>query len=244
MKQIYSILFFLLISTISFSQTIISQTQATATITRAEFGQSFTAPATGDFTDITLYVNSSSSYAGTATMELRSGDGLSGTILATETINVVDQPSGYQQKFTFSTPASITLGNIYTMRFTGPGAFSTTYTLDVATGDPLPGGVIYQPTSFPGADLTFEATIDDSVLSIDDLELVINKFKIYPNPSTDYIKISGISNTENYKIINAAGQQIIKGIITDNGKIDIKVLSYGLYYLQLGNENILKFIKQ
>ncbi len=129
-----------------------NQTSNGNTINRSEFGQSFTANNSGELTSVTLEVSGASTYTGTATMELRNGDGLSGAILATEMINIAGG-SGLQN-FTFSTPANVTAGQQYTVRFTGPGNFSSEFVVRASQGDPLSGGVIYQPTVLASADLT------------------------------------------------------------------------------------------
>ncbi|WP_034042884.1 T9SS type A sorting domain-containing protein [Wocania ichthyoenteri] len=139
----------------------LSQTTTGNTIAQPEIGQSFTAAATGDFTDVTFYMNIAATYSGAGTLELRSGEGLTGTVLATETVNFVDQGTAYQQKFTFSTPATVTLGNVYTIRISG--AFGNSLTFDAKTGDPFAGGMIYIPSPLASADLTFEATISTGV---------------------------------------------------------------------------------
>jgi hypothetical protein len=69
-------------------------------------------------------------------------------------------------------------------------------------------------------------------------------YKIYPNPTSDFIKISGLNNIENYTIYNVLGVEIKKGIVSNNEKIDIKNLTNGLYFLQFKIENTLKFIKE
>lgn len=69
-------------------------------------------------------------------------------------------------------------------------------------------------------------------------------FKVYPNPSRDFISISGLKSTENYTIYNSLGAEIMKGNISENQKIDIQNLSNDLYFLSLNNGNSFKFLKQ
>jgi len=244
------------------SGAFLSQTSVGNTISQPEIGQSFTSSVTGELIDFTFYMHVAATYNGTGTLELLSGEGLTGAVLATETVTFIDQPTAYTQKFTFSTPATVTSGNVYTIRIAGP--FGNLLTFDALTGDPFAGGIIYIPYALASADLTFEATIstgaggvlsttapaiDESytisnTLSISDSELVNNKLKLYPNPSTNYIKISGITNTKNYKIINEIGQEVLSGNIIDNQEIDIKILNNGFYFMKLDNGSILKFMKE
>lgn len=84
----------------------------------------------------------------------------------------------------------------------------------------------------------------DSTLSINEVELTIVNLKVYPNPASDYITISGLKKTENYEIYNLIGQKIRKGITTNDESIDIQNLIKGIYLLKLENGNTLKFVKE
>ncbi len=140
-----------------FTGSVLSQTATGNTIAQTEIGQSFTASSDGNLIDVTFYMNVAATYSGAGTLELRLGDGLTGTVLATEAVTFVDQFTAYKQKFTFSTPATVTSGSVYTIRITG--AFGSSLTFDALAGDPFAGGIIYIPSALASADLTFEATI-------------------------------------------------------------------------------------
>jgi hypothetical protein len=71
-----------------------------------------------------------------------------------------------------------------------------------------------------------------------------NSIKFYPNPSKDFIQISGLIKTESYKLFNTLGSELSKGNISDNEKIDIRNLKDGLYFLKFENGNTIKFIKE
>nr|WP_315202784.1 ubiquitin-like protein [uncultured Flavobacterium sp.] len=79
-------------------------------------------------------------------------------------------------------------------------------------------------------------------LSIEDLNFV-NNVAIYPNPSYEFIQISGLTNTENYKIYNVLGEEVLNGEISESKKIDIKNLRQGVYFLKFERGNTFKFIK-
>ena len=193
---------------------VISQTTTSGVITRAEFGQSFVASSSGSFTKVELYVNAAATYSGSATMELRTGDGLSGSVLATEAITIVDEGSAYQQTFTFTTPASVTSGNTYTIRFTGSGAFGTTYTVDAATGDPLSEGVLYQPTALVGADLTFQATISSEGGVLSTTAPVTDETYTISNLITPTITFADINKTYGDADFNVAATSNSAGAIS------------------------------
>ena len=71
-----------------------------------------------------------------------------------------------------------------------------------------------------------------------------NSIKIFPNPSSDFIKISRLTKNEGYRIYNVLGAEIKNGIIPNNKQIDIRDFTNGLYFLKFENGNNLQFIKE
>lgn len=67
---------------------------------------------------------------------------------------------------------------------------------------------------------------------------------LYPNPSKNEIKISGLKEAKNYKIINILGIVVNEGIMSENENINIQNLSNGIYFLKFQNTNAIKFIKE
>lgn len=70
------------------------------------------------------------------------------------------------------------------------------------------------------------------------------KFKVFPNPSTEYIQVSNLTTNKNYKIYSILGAEIKSGYISNNDMIDIKNLTTGAYFLKLENVNLIKFLKK
>jgi len=85
--------------------------------------------------------------------------------------------------------------------------------------------------------------ITTNTLSLDEFELS-NHVKIYPNPSSDFIQISGLIKAVEYKLYDMTGKKISNGITSNNKNIDIQNLTEGLYFLKFENEPIMKFIKK
>ncbi len=83
---------------------------------------------------------------------------------------------------------------------------------------------------------------DANTLSIEDY--TYQNLNIYPNPSSSFVQISGLTKKVNYKLFNIFGKEINQGIISNNEKIDIKNLANGLYFLQINNEVTMKLIKE
>lgn len=79
-------------------------------------------------------------------------------------------------------------------------------------------------------------------LSITDISFYKN-IVLYPNPSTEFIQILGLVKTENYKLFNVLGEQISKGEISKDEKIDIKNLKTGTYLIKIENAKTFKFVK-
>ncbi|MFY0712155.1 T9SS type A sorting domain-containing protein [Seonamhaeicola sp. NFXS20] len=89
----------------------------------------------------------------------------------------------------------------------------------------------------------FTASINVSTLSTDVVKVNnINKY-VYPNPSTNFIQISGITESQNYKIYNTLGSEVISGTLSQDKEINIKELTKGLYFIELEDRSSFKFIK-
>ena len=67
-------------------------------------------------------------------------------------------------------------------------------------------------------------------------------FSLYPNPSTNYIKLSALEEKQRVDIYNLNGQKIATQIVAENDRIDITELSTGIYFLKAKNRTI-RFIK-
>ncbi|MCY0968047.1 M1 family aminopeptidase [Chryseobacterium wangxinyae] len=81
--------------------------------------------------------------------------------------------------------------------------------------------------------------IQDNTLST--AEIKLSEFTIYPNPAKDELFVSGLKRPTDFSIYTADGRLVRKGI-TDK-KIDISLLSKGVYLINIGNTNF-KFVKE
>lgn len=93
-----------------------------------------------------------------------------------------------------------------------------------------------------GGGFSYERSTEQS-LGINEIELE-NTIKLFPNPSTEFIKVSGLTENESFTIFNILGAEIKSGIISNNEQIEIRNLKNGLYFLKFINGNIIKFIKK
>ena len=90
-----------------------------------------------------------------------------------------------------------------------------------------------------GGGFSYERSTDPN-LSIVDYEMP--KLSLYPNPSTSFLRISGLKAAEPYCIYSILGGKTQSGIITENQEIDVNGLQTGIYMLQLSN-TALPFVK-
>lgn len=77
-----------------------------------------------------------------------------------------------------------------------------------------------------------------------DYNYTTQEIQICQNPTSDFIEIKGLKKAIDYKIFNVLGSEIKSGTIANQEKIDIRDLTSGLYFLNLGNEKKIKFIKE
>lgn len=89
---------------------------------------------------------------------------------------------------------------------------------------------------------SYERSTDQN-LDVNDFEL--NKtLLVFPNPSQNFIQITGLTNQLNFKMHNILGVKVLENKIEPNKKIDITNLGKGIYFIHFENGAILKFIKQ
>lgn len=70
------------------------------------------------------------------------------------------------------------------------------------------------------------------------------KVRLSPNPSKNYIIVSGLSKNAHYTIYTILGTKISSGTISNKKQIDIQKFKNGVYFLEFDNKNVIKFIKK
>lgn len=72
------------------------------------------------------------------------------------------------------------------------------------------------------------------------------KTKVYPNPISDKLTISGTENIGNYSILDASGKILLQNalISTKNLEVDFQKFPVGVYYIKLNDKEIHKIIKK
>ena len=82
-----------------------------------------------------------------------------------------------------------------------------------------------------------------TTLGVEDFTDEKFSLKVYPNPSVNFIKISGLSEKANYIIYNLLGKEVGKGNVKNEEDINIQDLSNGTYFIRIENAKAIKFIK-
>lgn len=81
------------------------------------------------------------------------------------------------------------------------------------------------------------------VLNVPENEMV--SITMYPNPTSDYLNIKGLTNETTFKIIDSLGRTIESGSVTLTANdINVNSLSKGVYFLMLNGYESRTFIKK
>jgi hypothetical protein len=97
-------------------------------------------------------------------------------------------------------------------------------------------------TSIP-VSIIQKITFTDEVLSTQNVGLNKNNLQLYPNPSTDYIRIKSEAKSLDVKIYSLEGKLVVSGTYKSDEDINISKLNAGVYLVQANGVTI-KFIKK
>ena len=73
-----------------------------------------------------------------------------------------------------------------------------------------------------------------------------SQFEVYPNPASDILNITRVSNRADYTIYSSIGQVVAKGKVQDN-KVNVSGLATGAYIITVEDGDFsgnVKFIKK
>ena len=201
------------------------------------FGQSFTATCNGDITSISLVA----SQAGTlqaGDFKIYSGNSASETdLIYTESYQQITVASdGDPITIDLTTPVSVVSGNQYTFMIYKDVNYNFYFD---KSGTYEGGHVRENATFFQNWDLLFTVAISSTT----GMEEISNKAEIFPNPASDYLHVSGIKESIEYKVYNITGAEVLKNTISNDSKIYIKNLKSGIYFIRFENGSAYKFLK-
>lgn len=96
----------------------------------------------------------------------------------------------------------------------------TSWTSGQSSGNGNGGGFSYQRSTDPSLN------IHDNKKSF---------LSVYPNPSTSFLRVSGLNAAESYRLYSILGVEIESGIVSSDQAIDIDALQTGVYMLLVSN---------
>lgn len=231
----------MLLSQIANSQCQTSSANGTSlnNITSLVLGQGFTAECTGNLEYVQFVAGDTGTVSG-GTLNIYSGNNVSSTPIYTQsyspiTINNIGDPI----RINITNVLALTLNSQYTFEFTVDNSINVFGNLS----NVYPGGSSFQDNVEYSGDWDFTVSILSSTLSLDNLNVNEN-IKLFPNPSSEFVQISGLRELVNYKIYNVVGAEVKQGVITNDKQIDIKHFINGLYFLKFDNGYTINFIKK
>jgi len=81
------------------------------------------------------------------------------------------------------------------------------------------------------------------VLSVGKFTENANSINLAPNPSRNFIEISGLETEETYAIYNVLGVKVKQGIVSDRKKIYVTDLKSAIYFIKIDNVGTKRFVK-
>ena len=211
-----------------------------------ELGQIFTAGITGDLSQINLWTSMNDDgivpcidATNTVRLKIYSGAGNGGSVVGYSDNVDVGVQSCTETIFAFTTPISITSGNMYTMIFEQVTSnCNTTVACQNSNGTYTGGSAWHQSIGNDGNNDTFFKTfVDDGTLSVNENNLTLKDVLLITN---NHISVK-LEDDVIYNIFDLTGKVIRKGT---ESEIDISDLDVGIYVIGI-NHNIRKlFIKR
>jgi len=209
-------------------------------------GISFTTDATCAGILTSIAIDEFNSFIGPVTnvvVRLYAGNGTGGSVLGELTgVNLASNNT-----FDFSAQNIVMVASTqYTVIVDVTGsAFSVgiQYGFNTAFNSYTGGSLFDDGVEMPGLHIDFAVSIDNSTLSVNDVDANNTKVRAYPNPATNSIQLTSLKQQENYSILDIYGRKVLEGTVKGNETIHIQQLNKGIYFVQL-EKRVLKFIKK
>jgi hypothetical protein len=65
-----------------------------------------------------------------------------------------------------------------------------------------------------------------------------DKLKIAPNPTNNFINVSGLEVSKDFVLFDVLGKVVMNGVLSEGDQIDISFLENGLYFIKIGNTTL------
>lgn len=116
---------------------------------------------------------------------------------------------------------------------------------EVLTGVSGPRGVVFKGDALYIAEASAGriSKFNAATLGVNQFDKNNDVIIVFPNPANSFLQVSGLITTGAYKIYDVSGRQVQKGTISEAKEISIKNLARGIFFLNLKNRDVLKFIK-
>jgi hypothetical protein len=69
-------------------------------------------------------------------------------------------------------------------------------------------------------------------------ENVLEQVRPFPNPASDFVQISGLTSSVDYRLIDGFGRTVSEGRLNQEDKIAVDQLASGIYVLQLNDGKV------
>ncbi len=81
------------------------------------------------------------------------------------------------------------------------------------------------------------------VFGVEENQVGNSRLVLSPNPSNDFVQVTGLIDASNYTIYNSIGTEVNKGTIANNQQVNVMNLQTGVYFVRFADGNAIKFIK-
>lgn len=201
------------------------------------YGQSFTAECNGDMEYFEV-VSTSAGTVTSATFKIFDGITVSGTPMYSQVHPDIVVANGNDPiRFDITGAVPLIQGNYYTfefsislvdIKFETDGDYSGGYLWENGNAS-IFSNLFFTVSSLGTADLNEQAfSKDEKVIS--------------PNPANDFVQISGLGQSDDYRIFNVMGNEVAQGNVDLNEKVDVSQFESGIYFLKLEDGTNLRFV--
>lgn len=200
--------------------------------------QSFTAGSTGALCGIdVLFCNINVPVVGTGTLKVFTGEGLGGTLLAPQAVNVDGSATALNLPFwanwALEVPPNVEAGSIYTLQFipTQGGGLPDPYLIQITLPGLYPGGHCFNLGT--DGDIGFRTHVDAAALSVE-RAVAAPAMQVYPTLATDRITVLTSVNSADVALINSSGQVVRRSRVSaPMMDLDVADLPAGPYWVRM-----------
>ena len=210
--------------------------------------QSFTAGSTGALCGIdVLFCNINVPVVGTGTVKVFTGEGLGGTLLASQAVNVDGSASALNQPFwanwSLVAPPNVEAGSMYTLQFipTQGGGLPDPYLIQITLPGLYPGGHCYNLGT--DGDIGFRTHVDAAALSVERADAA-QGMQVHPTLATDRITVLTAPHAAEVALINSSGQVLRRSRVNAPMMVlDVADLPAGPYWVRLASDHCVEVVR-